>query len=486
MVANSWNVLLITADQLRANALGCYGNAVVRTPHIDALARQGMCFDRLFTAFPVCAPNRASIATGRYPSVHGVKSNGVLLPTTELTLMEVLRRRGYGTYAAGKMHFTPLWKCPPDGSPLIDPREELAFDPQPQPWQLPWYGFEQAALMEGLPVGFYADYLMRRGYSPWDDPHGFSYPQHQCVRSAYPEEHHHTTWIADRAIELIEKHDINRPFLCWCSFYHPHHPFTPPAPFDTLYNPADMPVPKWRRGEDQGWPEYYRQRFTARSGSHEAVGMCDIHDDQWRKIRAYYYGMVSLIDKQVGRLVETLRQRQLLHRTLIVFTSDHGEMLGDHHLVFKDTTFDEVTRTPLVIARPDHAQGGQRRSALGCSVDLMPTILELCGLAAPAGVQGVSLAPAWQNPDFTPRDAVLIETDFENGLSRAVRTPRTLFTWHGLNTRGELYDLTNDPDCFENLWDHPQAADLQRQMMHQLIQLMVANVDPLPLRLAAC
>ena len=495
--ANLWNILFITADQLRADALGCYGNTVVRTPHIDALAQRGICFDRVFAAFPVCAPNRASIATGRYPSVHGVKINGVLLPTTELTLMEVLRRRGYGTYAAGKMHFTPLWKNPPDGSPLLNPGEELACDPQPQPWQLPWYGFEKAALMEGLPVGLYADYLKRHGFSAWDDPHGFSYPQHQCARSAYPEAHHHTTWIADRAIELIEKHDPDRPLFCWCSFYHPHHPFTPPAPFDTMYNAADMPFPKWRPGEAERWPEYYRQRFTARSGSHEAVGMCDIHEDQWRKIKAYYYGMVSLIDKQVGRLVEALRRRGILDQTLIVLTSDHGEMLGDHHLVFKDTTFDEVTRTPLMVVRPGATPAYRRSQALGCSIDLMPTLLDLCGLPVPAEVQGVSLAGAWDHAAFTPREAVLIETDFalpetaggarENPpCARAVRTPEALLTWHGPNTRGELYDLTNDPDCFVNLWDQPRAAGLQRAMTDRLIQLMIANSDPWPPKVAAC
>ena len=477
-----WNIVLITADQLRADALGCYGNSVIKTPHIDALAGNGICFDQVFTAFPVCSPNRGSMATGRYPSVHGLRRNGCVLPETELTLMEVLRRHGWHTCGSGKMHFGPQWRKPPTGGPLVDPSDDLAVNPQPDPWQLPWYGFEEVVLSEDNRVGPYADYLSQHGYSHWDDAHSFSYPQHQCVRSVYPEEHHQTTWVADRAIAQIEAHDTDSPLFCWCSFVHPHHPFNPPAPFDTLYDPKDMPLPQWREGEDLEWPEHYRRKFSAKGTSHEAIGMCDVSDEEWQTIKAFYYGMVSLIDKQVGRIVESLRGRGMLEKTLIVFTSDHGEMLGDHHLVFKGTTFDEVTRTPLIVSRPDEAHGGQRRAALGNTVDLMPTILDLCGIDVPKSVQGVSLRPAFEQETFTPREATLIEfNEF-----RTIRTRNTSLTWHGCQKRGELYDLTNDPSCSHNLWDSPEADELKRSLLDQLFHLVSTNFDPLPLRLGAC
>ncbi|MFW6038949.1 MAG: sulfatase [bacterium] len=478
------NVLLIMADQLRADALGCSGNPVDATPNIDALAARGVSFDRVFTAYPVCAPNRGSVATGCYPSVHGLSTNGVPLPSTRPTLMETLRQNGYATYGAGKMHFGPQWRFPPDGSPLVNPGAELAVDPQPKPEALPWYGFEQVMLTEDNRVGPYGRYLERHGYDVWADPHSFTYPQHACVRSAYPEEHHQTTWIADRSIDFLEQHDVDqRPFFLWCSFVHPHHPFNPPAPYDTMYDPVDMPAPKSHADEFDRWPEAYRYKHTATQDGHEAIGMHQLAERDWKRIRAFYYGMVSLIDKQVGRLVDGLRRRGVLENTLIVFTSDHGEMLGDHGLLFKGTTFDEVTRTPLIIAHPDGAHAGQKRSVLGCTIDLMPTILDLCDIETPVSVQGGSLAPAMSDPHHALRDAVLIE----NGdARRSIRTADELLTWHGPGKHGELYDLRDDPDCFDNRWGCAEGREQQQRLLDQMIELMARNVDPISPQIGAC
>ena len=477
------NILFITCDQLRKDALGCYGNPVIQTPNIDRLAENGVRFDRVFTAYPVCAPNRASLATGRYPSIHGLRYNGIFLPEDELTLMEVLRRRGYATYGAGKMHFGPQWRFPPDGGPLKDPRPEWAVSPQPEPWEMPWHGFEQVQLTEDHRVGPYADYLARHGYDTWADPHSFTYPQHICVRSVYPEEHHQTTWIGDRSIEFLESHAREQPFFLWTSFVHPHHPFNPPAPYDTLYDPAAMPLPLWDSSEVAGWPQAYHDKHFRTEGSHEAIGMHKVSDAEWQRVKAFYYGMISLIDKQVGRILETLARREMLDNTIIVFTSDHGEMLGDHHLVFKGTTYDAVTNVPLIVARPGETAAGALRTTLANSIDLMPTLLELVDAGIPAGVQGMSLVPALRDPGVQLREATLIENA---GARRSVRTADALLTWHGAGRRGELYDLHADPDCFRNLWDAPEAAALQRRMLDTLIQLMVDNVDPLPPRVGAC
>lgn len=263
------NVLLITCDQLRKDSLGCYGNPAIRTPHIDAVAERGARFERVFTAYPVCAPNRASLATGRYPSVHGLRNNGVFLPREELTLMEVLRRRGYATYGVGKMHFGPQWRFPPDGGPLQDPTPDLAVDPQPEPWEMPWHGFEQVLITEDHRVGPYEAYLASHGFDVWADPHSFTYPQHICAPSVYPEEHHQTTWVGDRTLDYLDAHVSGRgadgdPFFAWMSFVHPHHPFVPPAPYDTLYRAEDMPLPVWGDEEEvDGWPEAYRAKHYA-------------------------------------------------------------------------------------------------------------------------------------------------------------------------------------------------------------------------------
>jgi arylsulfatase len=475
------NVLFITADQLRKDALGCYGNEVIQTPNIDALAGQGVCFDKMFAAYPVCAPNRSSIVTGRYPTIHRVRSNGIRLPKSELTLMEILRTAGYRTYGSGKMHFAPQWKFPPDGSSIIDPEPSLAIDPQPGEDEFPWHGFDHVSITEDHRIGPYAEYLARHGYNVWDELHSASYPQHATIRSPFPEEHHQTTWITDRAIEYLERHPDGHPFFLWASYVHPHHPFNPPAPYDTMYNPKDMPLPVWRGSEVENWPEAYREKCFATEGGHEAVGMCNLKDEDWRRIKAYYYGMISLIDKNVGRLYEALEKKGCLENTVIIFTADHGENLGDHHLLFKGTMYDCVTNVPFIVSRPGNSCAGARRELLASSIDIMPTVLGLTGVEEPqpSPIQGASLAPALEDQDHRLRDALLIE---DGGMRRSVRTHDALLTWHGPGVQGELYDLVRDPDCLDNLWDRPAAAARQSTLLHLLIQLMTQNVDPLPPR----
>jgi arylsulfatase len=483
---NSPNILMLMCDQLRKDALGCYGNPVIRTPHIDALAEGGVRFERMFAAYPVCAPNRASIVTGRYPSVHRLRSNGQRLPQAEVTLMEVLRDAGYATYGAGKMHFGPQWEWPADGKPIRDPDPSTAISPQPPEDAFPWYGFDRVALTEDHRMGPYGEYLAAHGYNVWDELHSASYPQSATVRSPFPEEHHQTTWITDRALEFLDQHlngdrPAGRPFFLWASYVHPHHPFNPPAPYDTLYDPADMPLPVWDEAEVARWPEAYRRKYFALSGGHEAVGLCDFCDEDWQRIKAYYYGMISQIDANIGRLLDALRKHDQLENTIVLLTADHGENLGDHRLLFKGTTYDPVTNVPAILHGPGVRQAGVQRDLLCSSIDLMPTLLELAGVAAPdpSPMQGLSLVPALDDAGHRPYDALLIENQ---GVRRSVRTGDALLTWHGRDTRGELYDLAADPDCLLNLWDAPEAAGLQAELLHTLIGLMAGNVDPLPVQ----
>ena len=262
---------------------------------------------------------------------------------------------------------------------------------------------------------------------------------------------------------------------------HPHHPFNPPAPYDTMYRAQDMPLPVWDEGEVARWPDAYRQKFEATQGGHEAVGMCNLKDEDWQRIKAYYYGMISLIDKNVGRLLDTLREQGQLENTLIVFTADHGENLGDHRLLFKGTTYDCVTNVPFIVSWPGNNHPGEGRDVLSSSIDIMPTLLELVGLRPPdpSPIQGTSLLPALVDEPDGIRDALLIEN---SGIRRSVRTPDALLTWHGEGKRGELYDLATDPDQLCNLWDAPRAAGQRSHLLDLLIRLMAENVDPLPIR----
>jgi len=477
------NILFITADQLRKDALGCYGNDTIRTPHLDTLAKQGVRFERMFAAHPVCAPNRASIATGRYPSVHRLCLNGKRMPSSELTLMEVLRRAGYATCGAGKMHFGPQWPFPPDNKPIMDPDLSTGIDPQPLKDAFPWYGFEEAWLTEDHRIGPYARYLAEHGYDLQDELNSATYPQHATVCPPFPEEHHQTTWITQQAQNWLEQHDSRRPFFLWVSYVHPHHPFNPPKPYDTMYDPADMPLPVRDPLEMENWPEVYKKKYLAAEGQggHEAVGMCHFSDKDWQRIKAYYYGMITQIDCNINRLMETLGKMDLLDNTIVIFTSDHGENMGDHGLLFKGTTYDCVTNVPFIVSQPGRIPCNTRRDLLASSIDIMPTVLDLAGVSHPDPnpMQGASLAPALTNACDVLREAVLIEND---DACRSVRTDDALLTWHSRDTQGELYDLKIDPDCFCNLWDRPEAAKLQSHLMQILVKLMAENHDPLPLQ----
>ncbi len=374
------NILFITTDQMRKDAVGCYKNPVIYTPVLDGLAERGVRFERMFTAYPVCAPNRVSMITGRYPSIHHVTNNGIYLPETEVTLMSILRDAGYRTYGAGKMHFGPQWNFPADGSPLIDPDPALAINPQPPEGAFPWHGFDRVMLSEDHRMGPYGDYLAGHGYNVWDELHSASYPQSATEASPFPEEHHQTTWITNQALRMLDEHPAEEPFFLWLSFVHPHHPFNPPSPYDQMYDPADMPLPVWHPGEVELWPDAYRDKYFAKGNGHEAVGLNQFKEEDWRRIKAYYYGMVSQIDKNIGRVLENLEEKGLMENTLVVFTSDHGEMLGDHHLLFKGTTYDCVTNVPFIIQLPGGRFAGEARNQLCSTIDLMPTILELTGV----------------------------------------------------------------------------------------------------------
>lgn len=478
MKDTSPHLILITCDQLRMDALGCYGNPHVKTPNIDRLAETGVLFDHGFAACPVCSPNRGSMATGRYPSIHGLRFNGTSLPESEITLMDELRRHGYFTCGAGKMHFKPQWSTRRRNTP--DPSPDDAITPQPETF--PWYGFDQTFISEDNRVGPYADYLEEHGLDTWSDLHSFSYPQHACARSVYPLEHHQTSWIADRSIEMIQKRKTDQPFFLWTSFVDPHHPFNPPAPYDEMYNPADMPLPKFSEGEPDSWPAKYRKKYEATAGSHEAIGMKTLPDEEWQKITAYYYGMITCIDDAIGRMLDVIDQELGLDKTVIVFTSDHGEMLGDHHLLFKGTMYDEVTRVPLIATGPGITSGTTCHNLIS-TIDIMPSLLACAGTEIPPSVQGESFTPASPEVPANERTALLIESD--NG-SRTLWKPDARLTWHGQNDQNELYDHKRDPNCFTNLWDAPEATALQKEMLSELLDQIIHNVDPLPLRTGMC
>jgi len=479
--SKSPNIVFITCDQLRADVLGCYGSHQAKTPNIDALAARGTVFDNAYVSSPVCAPNRASWATGQYPSAHGLSTNGIALDTASQTFMECLRRSGYQTAVAGKLHFKPQWSHargdPSFATDVVSGKG--ADDPQPRPWDFPYYGFEQCALTEDHNAGSYASYLEANNYDPWQDPHSASYPQHVTQRSHVPVEHSKTNWITDRSIEFVDGFDHDRPFMLWTSYVHPHHPFVVPAPYDEMFKADQMDLPAWDEAAIEKWPEAYRAKYFAEGTGHEAIGMHKLADEDFLKIRAFYYGMVAHIDKQIGRLIHQLNTMPSDRETIIVFSSDHGEMLGDQHLLFKATHYRCVTRVPLVITLAN--QKGKRCNSLTSAVDIMPTILEMAGVASPSGLQGQSILRCVTNSDHTLREGVYVENP---DCIRSYITDKARLSWHGPSAQGELYRFENDPHELRNLWGASDAAMLKHEMMESLLNALVTEA-PIPQRRVA-
>lgn len=524
------NFLVVMTDQQRADHLGCYGNAVVRTPAIDALARGGWQFDRAYVAAPVCMANRASFMTSRMPSLHGVRHNGIPLSRGAPTFVEMLRADGYETALVGKCHLQNMEDRPPrlalaprDGRRVLDGfaearREnlrEFAYRQElPSTWRdpahriaAPYYGFAQVELADDhgdLAFGDYDRWLTardgkaaaRRGRDGAIDTPGIVAPQ--AWRTSLPAELYPSAYVGARAVAFLERVAAgDRPFFLMCSFPDPHHPFTPPGRYWDMYDPAriDLPASFATGGRDLSarlaWLHAERAAGDAPVDSHRVFA---VEEAEARQATALTYGMISLIDDALGRILEALEAHAMRDDTVIVFTSDHGDFMGDHGLLLKGPLhYQSLIRVPLIWSDPTLASSG-RSEALVSTLDIGETILHRAGLAAPNGTQGTSLLDLMAGRPTPTRDAVLIEDETQRaylGFSRPIRL-RTLVTrehrisLYGEDGVGELYDLAEDPHELTDLWHDPASQATRATLVDRLAREMLdlADRSPLPTGLA--
>lgn len=514
--------LVFVTDQLRADHLGCYGNRVVRTPALDALAADSVVFDRAYVASPVCMPNRATIATGRWPSAHGTRTNGITLDRDAQTFMGRLREDGWTTAAVGKLHFQPMgWPFEPfqldeieRGTPrLLDP---LTPDAAPRPREAGWDRWEEAARHRAeflpLPAGYYGfdhvDLLVGHGdtltghYTHWarrlgtdpDELSGYARATardpdwDQTYRTELPEELYPSTFVAVKTIERLERlAGGNEPFLVFCSFPDPHHPFTPPGRFWEMHDPSAVGLPASFDDDHDASPPHVRAIAAARGRPGEDPTMTWAPTEaQLRRAMAAEYGTVALIDECVGRVLDALDRLGLAERTNVLFTADHGDLFGDHGLLLKHLVhYDGVMRVPLIARLPDLGRPGSRIDALVSSADLAPSILDLAGVDPFRGIQGQSLRGLLEGRAERLRDALLVEEDQPFGLPglagpvrmRTVVTEDARLTVYAERKFGELYDRGRDPDELENLWDVPEAGELRQRLHRQLVAAMIHADD---------
>ena len=524
------NFLFFITDQHRADYLGCYGHPVLKTPHIDSIAARGTCFDRFYVATPVCMPNRSTLTTGRMPSVHGVRSNGTPLSPRSNTFVDALRASGYATALVGKSHLQnfgdqpAIQKRPPPrsgdqvlGAEFAEARKPATGDgpydqEHPKRWkdghefsmQLPFYGFEHVDLCtaHGDQVGGHY-YVWLKSRRPDADalrdsanqlPHDYICPQ--AIRTPIPEELYPTAYIADKSCEWLDRYaagDRSKPFFMMTSFPDPHHPFTPPGRYWSMYRPIDMALsPSFRSGNRPlarpvAWALAQREAGNADTSSQGAFA---VNEREAREAMALSCGMIAMIDDAIGRVIERLAAVGLADNTIVIFNSDHGDFLGDHQLLLKGPAhYEAITRVPFIWAEP---RGGaaQRTEMLSGTLDIAATILDRAKVQPYNGSQGISLLPVLEDVRAVlPRDSMVIEDDQQRaifGLPSGARL-RTLITRRHRMTiaegdlYGELYDLQSDPHEMDNLFDDPAQRAVRADLMERLAYREMELIDRSPL-----
>ena len=452
------NILFIMADQLRADALGCYGNEVCQSPNIDKIASSGVRFENGFTPNPICVPARATITTGNYPhKATGRKSNEGLIHDDQPKLAEHFASHGYKTYALGKLHYAPY--SAPDEERLVHGFEV---------WESAESGrilaqFDPSNSQRGLED--YMDYLTDVGWGGYSRAHGIGNNDVRPCASPIPAEHNVDAWVADRTINRIAEHTENesdKPFLMFCSFPKPHSPYDPPAEFATMYNPQDMPVPAGDASMLENRNPYLRwTRITH--------AMDTLSPESHQVIKAYYYGLLTFQDVQIGRVIKALEESGQADNTIIVYTADHGDLMGDFGMYFKCCFQEGSVKVPIIFAGPGVPKD-EVRSQLAGLQDILPTLAELTGCPLTHEVDGESLTEVFAAPEAKLRDYYYGECLDDPEQSAMICDGRWKYIYTQTGPTEELYDLENDPTELNNLAVGPDAENVLPGWREKLIE----------------
>ncbi|MEM9755622.1 MAG: sulfatase-like hydrolase/transferase [Pseudomonadota bacterium] len=483
------NIVLISADQQRADCMGFMGRKV-KTPHLDQLAAEGTHFTACITPCVVCQPARASILTGQHCRTHGVHDNGIDLDPEigAKGFAGALGAAGYATAFFGKAHFSTFHTFAPTGTPECL-RSSAEY---PADWYGPYMGFDHVELMlvghnwflpEKPPAGqhferwFYADGRGDEKNAAYRanarDTHGAAQTWHSMLPVAW----HNSTWTADRAISWLKDPALAaEPFCTWISFPDPHHPFDAPEPWSRLHDPAGVDLPPHRTRSFEGKPWWHEAVLTNEPDGPKASAevrkaysrIAEQSDAQLREIIANTYGQIALIDHNVGRILIALDEAGLTENTIVIYISDHGDWLGDHGLILKGPMhYEGLLRVPMILRGPG-VPAGKSVTAPVSTIDLSPTFLDWSGAAPLHAQHGQSLRPLIEGDgtrDYAYNEWELLPTRAGVALSlRTVRTHTHKMTVDNLSGAGELYDLGADPHERVNLYDDPSAAHIRAEL----------------------
>lgn len=444
------NILFITTDQQRQDTLPAYGMDFMQTPAFDRLAQSGVVFDNCVAVAPVCQPCRAAFMSGQFPHVNGVPANFRWLRPGTPTIARSFRDAGWQTAGIGKMHFDP-WDNPE--------------------------GFQDRVIAEDKRHFFrpdhYTRFLESIGYRRDHPAFVGEYGQQLgAFVSPLPTELHMESFIGNEAVRWIENSG-DQPFFCWVSFNSPHDPYDPPAELAALYKDAPIPKPVGSPAELEDKPAYQSSIIPFfRDNLLYLTDYSTLDADSIRRMREYYLATVTLVDRQVGRILDALERRGALDETLIVFSSDHGDHLGDHGLPFKNTYYESALKVPLIVSGPGVARGRRCRSFVDW-IDLHRTFLELGGLPVGDHVQGNDISAEFADPDSGDT------AGRREGYSELLGSAMVCTQRHKLvlcdDGDGELYDLDEKPLEVHNHFRDPAYKDVRDQLTERLMTHLLAN-----------
>lgn len=480
------NILWYCTDQQRHDTIHRLGNEHINTPVLDSLTETGTAFTRAYTQSTICTPSRASFLTGRYPATHHVHRNGnAYFPDTETLVTKLLADADYDCGLIGKLHLSSAAHRL-EKRPAADGYRFFQWSHHPNP---------------DYPEGHdYADWL---AHEKGVDPVSLYGGLQENIGPGVPGELHQTTWCSEMAIRFIRE-ERQGPWLLSVNPFDPHPPFDPPQEYLDRYNPEELPYPMFQEsdlehqkhfcGIDQQTRHAQNPYQPANTEPNSEVTRGDMGSVppaayDARMVKACYYAMIEQIDEQLGRIISVLKETGQYENTIIVFTSDHGELLGDHGLIYKGCRFYEgLTHVPLIISWPAAVTANVASHALVELVDLAPTLLEAAGETVPAYMQGTSLLPLLQGRADSDHHKDSVISEYHGAVGGPAMPDQThgfmyfdgrykvcIYEGHDV---GEIYDLDADPGEFCNLWFAPEHSELKADLLWRAAQRYLSTSGP--------
>ena len=459
------HILILMPDQFRADALGCAGHPVVRTPSIDRLAAGGVRFSRAATNCPLCMPARAAFISGQYPHNFGMWGNAKQLPAEAPSFFRQLQTAGYHTAHFGKSHYYEHHS----GAHLRDEEPYMharGFETVHETTG-PHATFKTRSYMSdhwekaGLLQTFLEDMGKRRAGLRQNPPEHMTHP------SPMPADEHMDSYVGRTAMEFVQGYQDERPMCLFVGFAGPHEPWDPPAEYAAMYRPEDMPpaIPAEPHGPHVPASARHQRDFER---------LKNLTPDKIAAIRALYYGKISLIDHWIGRILGEFDKRGWRDDLCVIFWSDHGEMAGDHGLLCKHVFYEGSLRVPMIVRWPGCVPAGQVRDALAETVDISATVLDAAGANPAVGMLGKSLLPVARDAAAPLRDTQLSEVFF-GSRHMMIATDRYKYAVDQDGSGYQLIDLQEDPREQRNLMGDPAAAGLEREMRDRLLCRLAAE-----------